>query len=198
MTAFSFLEGLFMKKSERRLVFLIGFIALLIGLAMAAISILITLKIPADKKQQALSFAITAILYFVLVLIVMNVLKSIWGRMRFREMADPLTQFTPWYQIMNRGGFSDIYASFPSGHSMNSAAVILLTLLPGFLPQLEGKKRILKIVAYVWMIIVGSSRIMIGAHFASDVTVGIMLSLLLSELTRTIIYKIRETDKTHI
>lgn len=95
MTAFSFLEGLFMKKSERRLVFLIGFIALLIGLAMAAISILITLKIPADKKQQALSFAITAILYFVLVLIVMNVLKSIWGRMRFREMTDPLTQFTP-------------------------------------------------------------------------------------------------------
>lgn len=84
-----------MKKSERRLVFLIGFIALLIGLAMAAISILITLKIPADKKQQALSFAITAILYFVLVLIVMNVLKSIWGRMRFREMTDPLTQFTP-------------------------------------------------------------------------------------------------------
>lgn len=81
---------------------------------------------------------------------------------------------------------------------MNSAAVILLTLLPGFLPQLEGKKRILKIVAYVWMIIVGSSRIMIDAHFASDVTVGIMLSLLLSELTRTIIYKIRETDKTHI
>ena len=48
-----------------------------------------------DKKQQALSFAITAILYFVLVLIVMNVLKSIWGRMRFREMTDPLTQFTP-------------------------------------------------------------------------------------------------------
>ena len=112
--------------------------------------------------------------------------------MRFREMTDPLTQFTPWCQICSRGGFSDIYASFPSGHSMNSAAIILLLLFPEFMPQLEGKKTLLRVIVYVWAVLVGSSRVMMGAHFASDVTVGILLSLALFELIRIIVYKIRK------
>ncbi|MGN1148298.1 MAG: phosphatase PAP2 family protein [Lachnospiraceae bacterium] len=170
-------------------------LALFIGIAMAVIAVVIAAKVPEDKKREAVSFAITALIYFVLVLIVMNSLKTVWGRMRFREMTDPLVQFTPWYQICARGGFSDVYASFPSGHSMNSAAVILLLLFPQFMPRLVGKEKILKAIVYVWIVLVGSSRIMMGAHFASDVTVGILLSLLLFELVRTVVFKIRKEGK---
>lgn len=67
-----------------------------------------------------------ALLYFILVIIIMNSIKTVWGRMRFREMTDPINEFTRWYQIVSRGGFNNIYASFLSGHSMNSAGVILV------------------------------------------------------------------------
>ncbi|MGN1377919.1 MAG: phosphatase PAP2 family protein, partial [Dorea sp.] len=89
-------------------------------------------------------------------------------------------------------GFSDVYASFPSGHAMNSAAVILLILFPEFIPGLQGKDNILRTIAYGWMIMVGYSRVMMGAHFASDVTVGILLSLLLFEGIRTVVFKVRK------
>ncbi|MGN0423321.1 MAG: phosphatase PAP2 family protein [Lachnospiraceae bacterium] len=168
------------------------FFALVLGIIMAFLGAWIAAKVPADRKRQAVSFAVTALIYFVLVIILMNSLKTVWGRMRFREMTDPLTQFTPWYQISSRGGFSDVYASFPSGHSMNSAAVILLLLFPGFFPQLAGKKKILRGIVYVWIVLVGSSRVMMGAHFASDVTVGILLSLALFEVIRTIVFKVRK------
>lgn len=52
-----------------------------------------------------MQFAATALIYFLLVIIVMNVLKMAWGRMRFREMTDPAVEFTRWYQICGRGIF---------------------------------------------------------------------------------------------
>lgn len=163
--------------------------AFLLGIIMAVLAAWIAVKVPEERKEKAIAFASTALIYFVFVLIIMNALKTIWGRMRFREMTDPLTQFTPWYQICSRGGFSDTYASFPSGHSMNSAAVILLLLFPDIFPWFEGKEKILRIVVYTWIVLVGSSRVMMGAHFASDVTVGILLSLTLFEVIRAVVYK---------
>lgn len=170
-------------------------LAPVIGLGMAAAAIGIARAVPEEKKKEAVTFAVIALIYFVLVILVMNGLKTIWGRMRFREMTDPLTEFTPWYQICSRGGFSDVYASFPSGHSMNSAAVILLLLMPRFLPGLEGKEKGLRVFVYVWILLVGSSRVLMGAHFASDVTVGILLSLALFEGIRTVIFKIRKEEE---
>lgn len=115
--------------------------------------------------------------------------KGTWGRMRFREMTDPIAEFTRWYQIVPRGGFDNVYASFPSGHSMNSAGVILLTLLPPIIPALKDKEKALHIFVYIWCAVVGISRVFMGAHFASDVTVGILLSLTIFEVLRTLIFR---------
>lgn len=163
--------------------------AAIIGAAIGVAAIFITLQVPVENRQKALRYAAAALLYFVLVIIVMNFLKTTWGRMRFREMTDPLHEFTRWYQICGRGKFDDAFASFPSGHSMNSAGVILLILLPDLIPALEGKEKALRIFAYIWCATVGFSRVLMGAHFASDVTVGVMLSLLLFELLHTFLYQ---------
>lgn len=159
----------------------------LIALVMAGLGVWIARAIPAENRGKALRYAALALLYFILVILIMNVLKMVWGRMRFREMTDPLNEFTRWYQIVPRGGFDNIYASFPSGHSMNSAGVILLMLLPPMLPALAGKKKFLHIIVYVWCAVVGISRVFMGAHFASDVTVGILLSLAIFEVLRAIL-----------
>ncbi|WP_052377761.1 phosphatase PAP2 family protein [Robinsoniella sp. KNHs210] len=160
-----------------------------IGILMAGMAVWIALKVPAVNGSKALRYAATALIYFLLVIIVMNSLKTVWGRMRFREMTDPVNEFTRWYQICGRGGFDNAYASFPSGHSMNSAGVILMLLLPDIIPALKDKKKLFRICTYTWCIVVGASRVFMGAHFASDVTVGILLSFVLFELTSTIIYK---------
>lgn len=160
-----------------------------IAVLMAAAAIGIAGQVPKACKSKALRFAAVALLYFIVVLIVMNSLKTMWGRMRFREMSDPLNEFTRWYQIVPRGGFDNAYASFPSGHSMNSAGVILVTLLPSLIPSLKNKEKALHIFVYIWCAVVGISRVFMGAHFASDVTVGILLSLTIFEILRALIYK---------
>ncbi|MGN1001788.1 MAG: phosphatase PAP2 family protein [Oscillospiraceae bacterium] len=157
------------------------------ALVMAGVGIWIAAVIPAENRGKALRYAAVALLYFVLVILIMNVLKTVWGRMRFREMTEPALEFTRWYQIVPRGGFDNIYASFPSGHSMNSAGVILLTLLPPLIPALAGREKLLRIIVYVWCVVVGLSRVFMGAHFASDVTVGILLSLAIFEGLRALL-----------
>lgn len=160
-----------------------------IGLVIAGAAVWIALKVPEEKRKEALRYAATALLYFLLVIIVMNAIKTVWGRMRFREMTDPVREFTRWYQICGKGSFDNAYASFPSGHSMNSAGVILTLLLPGIIPALQEKKQLLRIGTYVWCVVVGASRVFMGAHFASDVTVGIVLSFALFDLTSALLYR---------
>lgn len=163
--------------------------AMFIGLLMATAAVLLTFLVPDEKREQALRYAAVALLYFVLVILIMNSLKTVWGRMRFREMTDPVAEFTRWYQIVPRGGFDNRYASFPSGHSMNSAGVILLLLLPSLMPILENREKALHIFVYIWCGAVGISRVFMGAHFASDVTVGILLSLAIFEILRAILFQ---------
>lgn len=163
-----------------------------ISAIMAAAAVWLAAKVPEDKREKAVQFGVTALIYFLLVIIIMNTLKTVWGRMRFREMTDPAVEFTRWYQIQNRGGFADEFASFPSGHSMNSAGVILMLLFPQMYPALKGKENVIRAFVYIWCLAVGSSRVFMGAHFASDVTVGIMLSLALFELVSFVIGKLRK------
>ena len=44
----------------------------------------------------------------------------------------------------------------------------------------------------MWMILVPVSRIMVGAHFASDVTVGVAISLIVLYLRKSIYGEIRK------
>lgn len=169
------------------------FIAYIATLAIVAGAVLLARCVPAENRRNAVSFALIAIIYFILVIVIMNLVKGFWGRLRIREMTDPLNEFTRWYVITARGGFNNIYASFPSGHAMNAAGTILLGLLPSFMPALYGKEKLMKGIAYAWMLINGICRVNMGAHFASDVTVGILLSLLIFEVVRTIVCKARKT-----
>lgn len=166
----------------------------LIGALLLFFAAFCAFKIPKENAHKAVTYGIIALVYFAALIVVMNLIKTAWGRMRLREMTDPLTQFTPWYIITNRGGFDNRYASFPSGHSMNSAAIILAVLLPSFVPMLSAQRKNIKIAVYTWTLLVGVSRVVMGAHFASDVTVGILLSLTLFELTCTVVSKLRKED----
>ncbi len=123
--------------------------------------------------------ALIGLLSVVIVLITFNLMKLGWGRERYRHMVSigSFDGFSKWF-IPQGSAQSDEFMSFPSGHSANSALVIWLSLLPGYFASLKNKKIVIWICILMWMILVPISRIVVGAHFASDVTIGFAISLI--------------------
>lgn len=74
--------------------------------------------------------------------------------------------------------------SFPSGHSANAAIMIWITLIPTFVASLKDKKKWFVGFAALWTIIVPISRVIVGAHFASDVTMGVTITLTIFTLLK--------------
>jgi membrane-associated phospholipid phosphatase len=90
-------------------------------------------------------------------------LKLFWGRIRFRDLAANYSNFTPWYLPQGVTGND----SFPSGHTAMGWMLISLFVL--FADKSRSKRLILKGSILSWAAAVGVSRIIIGAHFTSDV-----------------------------
>ncbi len=94
--------------------------------------------------------------------------KPLFGRVRFRNLTAPpidfYPEYTPWF---NPPWFDLKNLSFPSGHTAMG-----WMLLPLMIP-LRNKETWVKITGSVlilgWGFFVGLSRILIGAHYASDV-----------------------------
>ena len=105
---------------------------------------------------------VTAILFSISFLLI-QIIKSLWGRVRFRDLAIGFSNFTPWYFPQGvTGGHS-----FPSGHTMFALMVLPVILL---VLNTEKWKKVTVITAVVaWGILVPISRAVIGAHYASDV-----------------------------
>ncbi|MDH3267935.1 MAG: phosphatase PAP2 family protein [Ignavibacteria bacterium] len=92
--------------------------------------------------------------------------KYFWGRVRFRELDAAFSQFTPWYSPQGITGFD----SFPSGHA--AMGWILLALLILATNKKKWMKYSLFTLIFIWSITLALSRVVIGAHYASDVLFG--------------------------
>ncbi|MFL0488438.1 hypothetical protein CN931_24865 [Bacillus sp. AFS054943] len=139
--------------------------------------------------------ALIGLLSVVIVLITFNLIKLGWGRERYRHMISigSFEGFSKWF-IPQGIAKSDEFMSFPSGHSANAALVIWLSLLPEYFASFKRKKIGIWIFILMWMILVPVSRIMVGAHFASDVTVGVAISLIVFMTTKKYIWRNKKVD----
>ncbi len=135
--------------------------------------------------------AIIAILTILIEQAVTYALKYAWGRPRMRDLLPPYDGFFPWYSP-NWWSGSD---SFPSGHSANAACVIVLSLLPvEFCSKKKTGEIIASVLCYLWLIIVMVSRVVAGAHFASDVTTGAFITLLAFYCLKARFYKRKDAE----
>ncbi len=150
-----------------------GVIAALYAIA----GLFIAKKLSKEEGKNLRQAAITGILTFVAAIVIINLIKMCWGRLRFRSMIEPFNEFSLWFLPQ---GFTtnNEYMSFPSGHSANSAVILWITLIPTFVSKLKGKEVYFKVVSFLWIAMVMISRVIMGAHFASDVTVGATISIL--------------------
>ncbi len=103
---------------------------------------------------------------FIGYLICIQLVKIFWGRIRFRDLDSIHSNFTDWYIPNGINGNQ----SFASGHAAMAWMLLPLIIL------LPKKNKIVRIftagLIVVWGIAVPLSRVVIGAHYASDVLFG--------------------------
>lgn len=158
----------------------------MIPASLALLITVLTQRINEDALTRLYAPAIVTFFAALAVLIVIQFMKMLWGRVRFREFSGDLSLFTPWYKI----NFFSGHNSFPSGHTANLAVILAF---PVWLRAL-GKSRRRIVFSYVAIslctVLMALSRIFIGAHFLSDVTVGFFIAFAATEAVRLIMNKV--------
>lgn len=145
-----------------------------IGVSFAALFTLICTRIDRETLIRSRRAFICVIVIALLTLAIISIIKSLWGRMRFRELQDA-SDFTRWFIPVGKAA-DDAHKSFPSGHTSN--AVLLYGTV--FILDASGKKtaaNIAKLLCIVWIAVVMLSRIVCGAHFLSDTCMGALLTM---------------------
>ncbi len=121
------------------------------------------LKIPNSLKE----FSKTSVLLGVYgYLFIIQPIKHLWGRVRFRDLDALHSNFTEWFIPNGINGNQ----SFPSGHAAMGWMILPLLLL--VVNKSKNIKISLLILIVSWGFAVSLSRVVIGAHYASDVLFG--------------------------
>ena len=138
-------------------------------------AILLAKKLTKTHRDTLVRAAVIVVVAVLLQEALVNIIKIIWARPRMRDLAAPYTGFVPWYlpRVSALGG-----DSFPSGHTARAAGSFFPVLLCGVYEKLKNKRRIFLLFGAFWTCMIGIGRIVLAAHFASDVTAGAFLMLL--------------------
>jgi len=105
-------------------------------------------------------------------LVIIQPIKHLWGRVRFRDLDALYSNFTPWFLPNGINGNQ----SFPSGHAAMAWMILpILILIPNNSRLFRG---VLLFVIILWGLVVPISRVVIGAHYASDVLFGACIIIL--------------------
>ncbi len=187
-----------------------------IGMIFSAITLLLVNKIKDEKVNGLFIWGIIAIVAAVLSQgLVLVIIKPLFGRMRFRAIyvlkengLENLANYTKWYvfsgkgvlteEMLNLGLNEDIFKSFPSGHIAAAAMVFALAFLPEFLSLDEKKTKRIKLIIWcggiVFTVVSAIFRMVMGAHYLSDVLFGGYITYLMviisAKVLKTLVKKL--------
>lgn len=141
-----------------------------VGFGVVALYVGSYIKIPKQLKPVLTAVAVIGVIVMTIQLVTVDVMKNLWGRVRFRDLLTDgsYDRFTAWYVINGKNGNK----SFPSGHTGGAGMSYLLMLLP-FVHKKWSKRRAFCFwFPFVYTSAVAYTRLVMGAHYLSDVTVG--------------------------
>lgn len=171
----------------------------LIGLIIVGLNTYFFYNTGKNKDKKVLNRYIATLLIVTFgSLILVNVVKIFWQRPRMRMIAiTPVASFQNWwvrgckdYELLKGlGVVSEEFKSFPSGHAANAAIMILLGSLPLLDDKFKSKKNMLFFIGFGFALVVAFSRIVAGAHFLSDVTMGIFITFVFEIIVLKIIWR---------
>ena len=162
---------------------------MLIGLAVFFPPVLLGMLL---NGKQADKTAVRSLLILLVLMAVTffghSLFTGLYCRPRYRitQLGLDGLPFLPWYApLQNPGALTETYhlksdalRSFFSGHALD--AMLNLAVFPAFslvLPQLRGKERLLQYIALVLAVPIILSRMVLGAHYLSDVSAGALCGL---------------------
>lgn len=155
------------------------------------------------KKEHLKNAAICSLIVVITTILsqgTVQLIKPLFGRARYRLMnvSGDFSEFTYWFQInigksvskeqLALGIEADGYKSFPSGHTAGAAVIFSLMAIPKVFNLSKKVDYIITTVVYCLIGIVAFSRIVMGAHYLSDVTMGALLTFI-SYIVSVIIVK---------
>ncbi len=134
---------------------------------------------------------INLLIFIVAVTLLIAAVKYVLARPRFRAtlLGYEEVAFTQWYspvwnsaELMEKYGLDrNSFMSFPSGHAiMNIVSIFIFPALSLVFPKLEGMEKLLFAAGIIYGLLVMLSRIVLGAHYLSDVSIGALLGVIFS------------------
>ncbi len=174
----------FYKEIDLAYEFLINFSGALI---FTGVIVSILLLVSDDTLKRLLVFAIVIIVACGFAQVIVAVVKSFAGRARYRAIwfLNDETLYTPWYKFSGSrvsdsiylealGVQEDAFRSFPSGHTASAGAIYTLLALPHIFKKMNTTtcKVVLTVCTVLFTGTVAVARIIVGAHFFSDVLFG--------------------------
>lgn len=168
------------------------YLIFIFAIVYALLALLIAYSLKAKDPGKVFSASLVNAVFFIAVVIVlMNVLKPIWGRPRYRFLISEENEgysFMPWYAISIANPKDDSFYSFPSGHTMNATGILCLSLYCRAFRSRDVGYFYLRMACFAYIVIVAVSRVYNAAHFASDVTAGFLLAYLSLDLLESLLY----------
>lgn len=124
------------------------------------------------SKKSVLFSRVSFKMFFYGNIIFVFLLKILWGRIRFRDLSQDYSDFTTWYIPNGINGNQ----SFPSGHAAMGFMLLALFIFLGNKSLLI--RIILKGLIFSWAIAVSISRVVVGAHYTSDIVFGSFIMII--------------------
>ena len=157
-------------------------------------------KLNENPKMWIILFILAGVIFMALVPGV-TLFKSIMHRPRYRiAIYEGYVNFHNWWEpykdykdiIAMSGGYltKEEFKSFPSGHAGASmCGIILLTTMPLLNKQWMKYQTLFFYIAFGWGLVVMFARMLVGAHFLSDVCVGALLTVVFYYIGNEIIVR---------
>ncbi|MFU8793417.1 MAG: phosphatase PAP2 family protein [Acholeplasmataceae bacterium] len=148
-------------------------IAIIIGLIIFSLMFFWTKKKDRKVFVAMKKEAVVLILLGLYVVISVNVLKMIWGRPRMRSI-DSIDEFRYWYDI-RPFAVNEEFKSFPSGHTANGMMMFAYIM---FIDKIKWiKSHYFMAFALLWGVFGALARVVLGAHFFTDVIVALYITI---------------------
>ncbi len=141
-----------------------------IGFGVAVLYAVRFVTVPDEFKRPLFTAAVIGAGVMTAQLLTVDIMKNLWGRVRFRDLlsSGSCDGFTAWFVINGKNGNK----SFPSGHTAGAGMSYLLMLLPFIDKKREKYRAVYFWCPFIYTSAVALTRLVMGAHYLSDVTVG--------------------------
>ena len=159
------------------------------------------------KQNEDKNIVYAAIIFSIFVIIDLvpatQIIKAIVSRPRFRITIDDSygfqTTFTNWWEHFDGydalkaqyegtiPSFSEHFKSFPSAHASIAAILIIgLPFLCNIIPQFKNKETLMFIIGMLFTVLMAFTRLLVGAHYLTDVSFGVLIMIVLSIIANEI------------